>query len=177
MSRPFGFFVPCMVGLWSCFLCAQRAGQAPATPASVRPYTAHFKIVRATSGADGVAPIASTSTETFARDSHGRTYEETERPEVTGGQKNKRVSVYVRDPGAGTALIWNSGSNRAVLYLTPAELRDELKGCWADEQGRIQGSGPEEEDWFTLPGAPLTKTTTKAWISDSTGIRKQVLRT
>jgi hypothetical protein len=157
-------------------LCIHADEQNQAVPRPVLSYTAHFKITQMAAMADGKI-VTLTSIETAARDSSGRFYSETKIVQQSGETgSNKISSAYVLDPTAGTNLNWNSKSTRAVLYQTSAELQEKLKGCWADEQGKIWERGPEDEDWHPIPVSPPISQS-KIWIREPDGVRKQVLLT
>ena len=134
-------------------LCMQPDVPTPAATVPVRPYTAHFKIVRTGTYTNG-SPLTSESFETAARDSRGRTYRETKSTWRSGDQVSNQVSFFVKDPENGTEISWDANSHKAVEYVTPAELHGKLTGCWADRQGQIMIQAPEAEDWHAIPTSP-----------------------
>jgi hypothetical protein len=140
----------------------------------VLPYTAHFKITQTIVMPDGKT-LTYVSIETAARDSKGRFYSETKNAQDSEDSEPDKVATFVSDPAAGTQLIWNSKSNRAVLYQTPEELHGKLKGCWANNQGIIRVRGPEDADWHPIPISSSSISQSKTWIREPEGIRRQVL--
>lgn len=135
--------------------------------------------------------IATTvSIETVARDSDGRVYSETKPLPPSEDQEPQKASTsaykfepsnvatyYVLDPPASAYSTWDSKNKKARLYQYPEEVHGQVKGCWAESQGRIQVRGPEAEDFHPIPVSPSSKATSKVWMRGGTGARRQILET
>jgi hypothetical protein len=82
------------------------------------PYTATVKTTRVQTLADGTT-ITHESTVKQARDSNGRTYQES-RPEVlNGAEGDDWVNVFIVDPANRVTINWNSRSKTATIMHMP----------------------------------------------------------
>jgi hypothetical protein len=127
----------------------------------VQPYTAEFTITNLQTLANGTT-ITKQTRIVEARDSESRTLRETTEFPASSDQPARTVAL-VRDPVAGTNIIWQSWNHQAVLQKLPS--REQRHGCWATDTGSLAAS----YDDIRSPNAAVQKSAVESPVVEDLG--------